>query len=87
MRLLLRSDTSRSHTLLAGVEVHALDGTVLSYQYLNEPLPNAKETMQIHHGTAWLKLEGENCLQGYYYSGRGRREHGQLFLERSSGLT
>jgi hypothetical protein len=80
--VLLSSDTSRSHTLTAAVEVHAPEGVVLSYQYENQPQPDAVKTMEIHIGTARLTFADGRSLEGYYYSGRGRQEYGQLFLER-----
>ncbi len=83
--VLLSSDTSHSHTLTAAIEVHAPEGVVLSYQYENQPQPDAVKTMEIHIGAARLTLTGGNSLEGYYYSGRGRQEHGKLFLERVPG--
>lgn len=79
----LSSDSSLSHTLTAAIEVHAPEGVVFSYQYENQPKPDAVKTMEIHVGTARLVYTPENSLEGYYYSGRGRQEHGKLFLERN----
>jgi hypothetical protein len=81
--VLLSSDTSRSHTLTAAIEVYAPEGVVLSYQYENQPQPGAVKTMEIHVGTARLTLTSGAALEGHYYSGRGRREFGKLFLERA----
>jgi len=85
--ILLQSGSSRSHTLVAAVQVHASDGVVLSYQYQNEPQPGAVETMQIHHGTARLIYTGRRILSGDYYSGRGRQNYGSIYLERVPGET
>jgi hypothetical protein len=72
MRIGFRGDLSMSHSILAAVFVDAPDGVVLDYEYQNEPLPGAQETMQIHHGTARLKVISQTEMQGYYYTGRGR---------------
>jgi hypothetical protein len=78
----LQGRDSKSHSLVAALMVEAPQGPVLSYQYLNEPLPQAKETMQIHYGTARLTLASSGKLNGEYYSGRGRQNVGSIELER-----
>jgi predicted nucleotidyltransferase len=57
-------------------------GTALSYEYENQPRPGAVKTMEIHFGTARLVFVNGRYLDGYYYSGRGRQEHGSIHLER-----
>jgi hypothetical protein len=83
LTVLLSSELSHSFTLTAAIQVHAPEGIVLSYQYQNEPKPGAVQTMVMHIGSARLVLEDERCLTGYYYSGRGRQEYGQLFLQKA----
>lgn len=80
--IIFSSGTSDSHTLTASVEVNAPEGTVLTYQYENQPKPQAVKTMAIHIGTARLIFADDRALEGYYYSGRGRLEHGSIHLER-----
>jgi hypothetical protein len=80
--ILLHSDTSKSFTHVAAIQVHAPDGIVLSYQYENQPQPNAVRTMETHQGSARLTLQDNDCLEGFYYSGRGRQEYGSIHLER-----
>jgi len=80
--ILLSSDTSNSHTLTAAIQVHAPDGVALSYEYQNQPQPRAVKTMEMHLGTARLIFSDDRILEGYYYSGRGRREVGSIHLER-----
>jgi hypothetical protein len=80
--VLLSSEVSASHSLTAAVQVRAPEGTVLSYQYENQPRPEAVKSMETHVGSARLMFRDGRCLEGYYYSGRGRQEHGALFLER-----
>lgn len=82
--VLLSSATSDSHTLTASIEVGAPEGTVLTYQYENDPKPGAVSTMEMHIGTARLVLRDGGVLEGYYYSGRGRREYGSIYLERTN---
>jgi hypothetical protein len=80
--ILLQSDTSKSYSHVAAIQVEAPDGVVLSYQYENEPQSGAAETMAIHQGSARLNFEDGRCLEGYYYSGRGRQNYGTVHLER-----
>jgi hypothetical protein len=82
MRITFRGELSGSHSILAAVFVDAPDGIVLDYEYQNEPLPGAREAMQIHHGTARLKVMSESGMEGYYYTGRGRSNHGSIELTR-----
>ncbi len=57
------------------------NGIVLSYEYRNEPLPRAVETMHAHRGTCSLELSSDGeTLNGDYYSGRDRREFGSIHL-------
>jgi len=84
MRITLEGDLSRSHSILASVLTNAPEGTVLDYEYQNEPLPGARDAMQIHHGTARLNIVSGTDLDGYYYTGRGRGNHGRIHLQKSS---
>ncbi len=82
MGITLDAQHSRSHSVVATIVIDDTD-TVLSYEYLNEPMFQAKKTMHIHRGTAWLVLQpNSNTLQGEYYSGRGRQNFGSLKLKR-----
>lgn len=83
IRISLEGEVSRSYSTLAGVFTEAHDGVVLDYEYQNEPLPGAGEAMQIHHGTARLRLTSGTIMEGYYYTGRGRGNHGSVHLNRS----
>ena len=76
---------SMSHSLIAGVQVEDGPVPILSYQYLNEPLPHAVKTMSIHYGTSLLRLIKPNELDGQYYSGRDRQTFGSIELERQLG--
>jgi hypothetical protein len=55
----------------------------LSYQYRSEPRADAVDTMQTHLGTTWVGVSNDNRnLEGKYYSGRGRQNHGSIALKR-----
>ena len=78
----LETDRSRSRSVTARLRTTDLLNPELTYQYVNEPKPNALSTMEIHKGTATLELTGSS-LEGDYYTGRGRGEVGTLTLRRS----
>jgi len=79
----LETRYSKSHSLIAGIITESPEGFVLSYEYMNEPTPDAKNTMHIHRGTARLAIQaGGKALEGEYYSGRDRQNIGTLRLER-----
>lgn len=80
--LVLESTRSASQTLVGSLQVDTPEGPVLSYQYRNEPKPDALGTMQIHYGTARLVLRDAAVLDGDYYSGRGRQNYGSIHLEK-----
>ena len=82
-KMVVRLDTehSRSQSTMASLKTIDLPHPELSYQYVNEPKPNAPDTMEMHRGTTTLELI---CcsLEGGYYTGRGRGELGTLKLRR-----
>ncbi len=82
MVISFEAEHSKSHSITANLRVNDLTTPELTYQYLSEPKPNAPSTMEIHRGTATL-LVTECGLEGDYYSGRGRSEHGTISLRRS----
>lgn len=83
IKILLSTDQSISYSESASVIVNTPEGTYLSYQYINEPRPNAIKTMSIHRGTTRLLFkEKENTLVGEYYSGRDRQNFGTLNFKR-----
>jgi hypothetical protein len=49
------------------------------YTYINKPKSKAKSTMEIHTGTVHLTTNIHlTNLDGYYYSGRGRKNFGDI---------
>ena len=82
-KILVRLETehSRSRSITATLRAIDLPNPELSYQYVNEPKPNAPGTMEMHRGTANLELIGSG-LEGDYYTGRGRGEVGTIKLSK-----
>ena len=78
----METERSRSHSLTASLLLNQPEGITLSYEYRNEPKPNALCTMHAHRGTAVLRLRDEGLLEGEYYSGRDRLNCGELRLRR-----
>lgn len=86
MMIRLNSKSSSSFSLVGSILLHSAQGPILSYQYQNEPTADAVKTMQTHIGTAWLRLDLENYkMEGNYYSGRGRENHGSIVLRKANG--
>lgn len=61
----------------------------LTYYYLNEPDYDAPDSYSIGYGTTSVKLyedkgdDGEDVLDGIYYTGPNRGEHGKIRLTRA----
>jgi len=81
--LVLKTKTSSSVSKMAAFELSNPIKKTISYQYLNKPNSKATDTMEIHEGTTIFDINcNENKLTGYYYSGRGRKTHGDISLTR-----
>ncbi len=83
--ILLDTDTSSSYSISASIiRTERHDSFELIYEYINKPKPDAKETMNIHAGSVWLRIfENLQRLEGEYYSGRGRQNFGSVeFIRR-----
>lgn len=81
IHIVLKSAYSESVSLIGGILTK--DRTILTYEYSNEPLPNAIETMHAHRGSARLILSDDgSALSGDYYTGRDRTNFGSLFLKK-----
>lgn len=73
--------SSRSHSAHLCF-THPQD-VIIHYEYLNDPKTGTPETMNIHHGTASLRLSNNGkTLKGDYYAGRGRGTLGTMEFER-----
>ena len=80
--IVLNASQSRSVSIVAALAMAAPEGPELTYTYRSEPTPDAVESMEMHNGTATLRLVAEDSLGGEYYSGRGRGTQGALSLRR-----
>lgn len=81
----LETNQSTSSSLIGGIFTTNTDAPLLSYEYRNEPKATAVVGMHGHRGTAHLnlrKVNGNDVLDGEYYTGRDRREIGRLHFER-----
>lgn len=80
----LRTANSRSRSTIAAVTVEGPERAVVTYEYANEPAADAISGMHTHRGTARLELSSDGkVLEGDYYTGRDRKSHGVLRLERN----
>lgn len=81
----LYTETSQSYSLIGSVLIGQQGEPVLTYEYINEPKPEAPNTMHTHRGMARLLVrEAGKVLEGEYYSGRDRQNYGILHLERNT---
>lgn len=82
---ILETDNSRSWSQMALIKATNSDDTIFSYQYQNEPSPDALNSMNMHRGTAELYLGNDfETLDGGYYSGRGRGNIGTIHLKKTA---
>jgi len=78
----LRSGDSHSRSTSASMTVSE-DETILIYEYISEPNPDALPALQIHFGTARVTVADQQ-MEGDYYTGRGRLNVGTLKLRRQA---
>jgi len=82
LSILGRTKLSKSHSLSGSLIVK--EECSISYEYVNEPLAPAADTMHSHRGTARLSInEASGTLEGDYYSGRDRQNIGTIRLKRA----
>lgn len=80
----LRTANSGSRSVIGAVTVEGPEDAVVTYEYANEPGANSADGMHAHRGTARLILSPDGrILEGDYYTGRDRKSHGALRLERT----
>ena len=81
--MVLKTDESTSTTMMAAFELANPIMRTLTHTYLSEPLATSSSSMNIHEGTCNLEiLEGDKEMKGYYYSGRGRQNFGEICLKK-----
>lgn len=79
--------TDNSESDSTGATVLTKDGRwpSLTYQYENKPGADTEPSMASHDGTADLSLKqngGQDVLEGFYYTGPGRENYGEMYFER-----
>ena len=77
----MRTERSQSYSNVGAL--FTVPKAELRYQYSSEPRSGTKDSMHIHRGTAWLALHDEK-LEGEYYTGRDRQNHGTLAFQRKA---
>ncbi len=85
--IILTTENSRSESCVLTISTKTPDGAKIHYAYENKPRHNAVSTMKRHDGTANLILkekDGKLILEGDYYTGRDRKNHGILHFEKQS---
>jgi hypothetical protein len=86
-KISIHLSTENSESDSTGATVLTKEGRwpSLTYQYGNEPDVDSEESMRSHDGTADLSLkqDGErDVLEGFYYTGPGRENYGEMYFER-----
>lgn len=82
IRVVLRTEHSRSMSVIGAVMIYDGPEPWLTYEYRNEPKSGAAATMHAHRGLTRLEVLERNMLEGEYYSGRDRENQGVLHLAR-----
>lgn len=78
----LKANHSSSRSLTATITTNQSKCSTLSYEYWNEPRPDALKTMEMHRGTAIFELASPDKMEGHYYTGRGREKRGMIALKK-----
>lgn len=88
-KMIVRLEGTDSSSRSLGASIITKQGRPqLTYYYLNEPDYDAADSYSIGYGTASVKLyenegeDGEDVLDGIYYTGPDRGEHGKIRLTR-----
>lgn len=87
IQIRFESEQSSSESTGATILVNKSSWPTITYQYRNKPEVDTPDTMNKHDGTADLELKEENgkkILEGLYYTGPGRENHGKMYFERKS---
>lgn len=75
----IKTGDSWSSSTMAALNTDSAREPGLKYEYLNEPNIRSVSTMQIHRGTARMRLLPDKVrLEGEYYTGRERMNTGSL---------
>jgi hypothetical protein len=88
-KISIHLSTANSASDSTGATILTKDGRwpSLTYQYGNQPDVDSEPSMTSHDGTADLSLKQNSehdVLEGFYYTGPGRENYGDMFFERQS---
>lgn len=80
--------TANSESDSSGATILTKEGRwpSLTYQYENDPNIDTEDSLRSHDGTAdlsYITEGGEEILDGFYYTGPGRENYGEMYFERS----
>jgi hypothetical protein len=78
----LKTDDSSSDSIAACISASGQFPHIW-YGYRNSPLSHAVATMQAHPGASEMELVSADRLEGEYFSGRGRKNHGRIVFQRT----
>jgi len=82
--IIFETETSKAHSLIASILTREPEGPVLSFEYLNEPKPGAKDSFNIQRGSARLLMR-DGTLEGSFYYGSGKQQQfGSLSVTKAS---
>jgi SMODS-associating 2TM, beta-strand rich effector domain len=83
IKITLETATSRSESQIAAININEGGNSVLRHTYVNRPQSGAIDAMNMHCGTATLRIDSSlNAIEGEYYTGRGRLTEGRLSFRR-----
>jgi len=83
--VIFETESTRAQSIIASILTNQPEGTVLSFEYLNQPKPGSKDQFNIHRGSARLTLDG-NTLDGDFYYGSGKQQtFGSLTVSKIPG--
>lgn len=81
----LSTDNSESDSTGATILTKNGRWPSLTYQYQNSPEADTESSMASHDGTADLSLKengNQDILEGFYYTGPGRENYGEMYFKR-----
>lgn len=81
--LLMKDEGATSDVKMATFQISNPINRRIIYTYVCEPHATAPDEFQMHEGTTTLEImEGDKEMSGNYYSGKGRRHHGTVYLKK-----
>jgi hypothetical protein len=81
--VVFETETTKAQSLIASILTQQPEGPVLSYEYLNEPKPGAKDAFNIQRGSARLVLSGDTLEGSFYYGSGKQQQFGSLTVTRT----